>query len=137
MTNQQIARWLEETGFPIQQININRWNIGMSHISADYDVTITDSGSWFSYAADLAADVTGDNQIEFYRRLLQLNSRLNGTHIAIEDDRITLIRDEYTEDISKHGMYRSLSLFHETHEQIFNRIVELSEELDVFFLPPK
>lgn len=136
MSNQQLAVWLGETGLPIHQTDFNRWNIAMSHSSADYEVTISNSGSWVSYAADLAADITGDNKSEFYRRLLQLNGRLNGSHIAIEDDRITLVRDEYTEDVNRHNLFRSLSLFHETHEYVYNRIIDWSEELDVYFIPP-
>lgn len=135
MTN-NITRWLEETQMPIQKIGYNQWLLQMSHKYCDYTVLITNHGNWISYGADLIGDVKGSDMDKFYRYVLNLNNKINGVHIAFEDDRFILIRDDFSEDVnsgnSGYNLYRSLEVFHDGHEYVYGQMLNEASRLDVF-----
>lgn len=136
MSNQEITEWLKDSGLPLWLIKPNEWQLRMSHHYAEYTVTIVDHGDWLSYGADLIGDVSGPNCQEFYRRILQLNSKLNGTHIALENGRLVLIRDEFSEDINDYHLFRGLNLFHQSHEYVYRSILNEADMLDLHITDP-
>ena len=136
MFDDDIEEWLRKSDLPMRCIDHGRWSLSLSHQFVSYAVIITNSGGWLSYGADLASDIDGIRKDEFYRALLSLNGRLNGTHIAIEDDRIALIRDDYLDYVDENNFYRVLNHFHTVHEYVYGRILEIAEELEVYFYPP-
>lgn len=133
MNNEQIILWLNESCLPCEEVTLNRWTIQLSHKYCDYTVTIVDQGTWFSFAADLIGDVCGPRREEFYSYILELNGRLNGVHIALEESRFILVRDDYSEDITldKGNLYRSLNVFHQAHERVYGNILQMADSLDV------
>jgi hypothetical protein len=134
MTDNQITTWLKESRLPVDQVNSHQWQIQMRHQYCDYIVTIINQGNWFSFGADLIGDATGPNKHEFYKEVLELNGRLNGVHIALDNGRLALIRDDYAEDINKYSLYRSLNVFHEAHEYVFGELVKYATTLAVHLI---
>ena len=132
MGSEQITRWLHEGDLPCQEIRPNRWTIELSHQLCNYVVTITDHGNWFSFAADLMGDVADSQKEDFYNFVLELNGRLNGVHIALEGGRFILIHDDYSGDVDKYTLYRSLNIFHEAHEYVYGKMLEEADALGVF-----
>lgn len=133
MGNEQIILWLNESCLTCEEVAPNRWTIQLSHSYCDYTVTIVDHGTWFSFAADLIGDVYGSQREEFYNYILELNGRLNGVHIALEEGRFILVRDDYSEDIAfdKGNLYRSLNVFHQAHESVYGNILQTADSLGV------
>ncbi len=129
----QITFWLQDTQLPIQRSAVNRWYIDMSHRYCDYTICISRHGNWLSYGADLIGDVSGHDAREFYRRILAINNKLNGTHIALEGSRFILIRDDFLEDVDQYNLYRSLDVFHDAHEYVYNEILDEAKSLNVYF----
>jgi hypothetical protein len=131
--NNDINLWLDESQLPFQQVNINKWRMRMTHQHCDYVVTLTRHADWFSYGADLIGNIQGEKAENFYEYILSLNNKLNGAHIALENDRFVLIRDDYIEDINKYNLYRSLNTFHDVHEYTYKKILDAAEEYNVKF----
>lgn len=95
----------------------------MSHRHCNYTVLMTRHENWFSYGADLVGDIRGPDTEEFYRRVLSINNKINGAHIAFENTRLVLIRDDFFEDLDKYNLYRSLDVFHDVHEFVYKEIL--------------
>lgn len=133
MSKRQIIAWLSESELPHDVIDANRWMIQLGHEHCDYDVTITNRGDWFSFAADLTGDVKGRQRDKFYHHLFSLNGKLNGVHIALEEGRFILVRDEYSDNIisNKVNFFRSLATFHEAHQSIYLRMLNVADSLDI------
>jgi len=131
-----LTSWLEDTGLLVSQVRGNEWQLQMSHQYADYTVTIINHGNWISYGADLIGDVVGDERDEFYRSVLQLNARLNGTRIALEDGRLVLVREDFFEDINQYRLYRSLNLFHQAHEYVYSIVLDEADKRNLFIPDP-
>lgn len=136
MNNNDITEWLGDLALPFRQTSPNQWQIDMSHRNGDYTVTIVDHGNWVSYGSDLIGDVTGPNEAEFYRKALDLNARLNGVHVAHQDDRLVLIRDDLTEDMNDYNLYRSLNLFHQAHEYVYQNLLSEADKLNLYIPDP-
>ncbi|PZV12463.1 MAG: hypothetical protein DCF21_15540 [Leptolyngbya sp.] len=105
----------------------------MPSLTCHPSVTIIDRGNWFSFAADLIGDVYDSQREEFYSYILEFNGRLNGVHIALEDGRFILVRDDYSEDITlnKGNLYRSLNVFHQAHERVYGEILKMADSLNI------
>ena len=130
MGNGEVTLWLHESNLFFEEIGTNRWTLRLSHQHCDYVVTIVNHGHWFSFAADLIGDVADlQTREDFYNFVLELNSRLNGVHIALDEGRFILIRDDYSEDVNQDNLYRSLAIFHEAHEYVYGKMLEEADAL--------
>ncbi len=129
MTN--ITEWLDDGQLQFQSVGYNQWLIPMSHRYCNYTLMVTNQGNWLSFGADLIGDVRGLDDQEFYRRILALNNKVNGVHIALENGRFVLIRDEPVEDISQYNLYRSLEIFNFGHEYVYQEILNEADNLNV------
>lgn len=130
---QSITNWLIKNGLDVHELNQNHWRINLEHELATYSVTIKKSDMWLSYTAELMPDVQGQKVNEFYRLLLNLNSRLNGAYIATQQNRLILIRNEFSEDINEESLLRGLAVFHRTHEYIYEIILNKAHERELKF----
>jgi hypothetical protein len=133
MGNEQIIIWLSESDSICEEVGPNRWTIQLRHQYCEYVVTITAHGAWFSFAADLIGDLYDSQREGFYSYILEYNSRLNGVHIALDEGRFILVRDDYSEDIAfdQGNLYRSLNIFHKAHESVYGNILQMAESLGV------
>lgn len=134
LTNNMIEYWLRESGFYIEKTAPNRWQVKMHHNFCNYVVFITNKNGWFSYGADLMGIAIRNNVDIFYNHILKLNAKLNGAHISIDNNRLVLIRDDFSEDINKYSMYRNLKLFHETHQYVYQEMLKEAGRLCVQIL---
>jgi len=49
--------------------------------------------------------------------------------------RLALIRDEYSEDISKYNLFRSLNTFHDAHKFVYGQVLDEAENLNLTVYP--
>jgi len=126
-----ITNWLKRSELPLKIIRQGVWQIQMSHRYCDYTLTITSNGNWFSFGADLIGNAVGGRIELFYQKILELNSRLNGVHIAMDNKRIVLLKDDYNEDLSEYSLYRTLDIFHESHEYVYSELLKLAKQLNI------
>lgn len=128
---QSITSWLIKNGVDVRELNQNDWRINLEHELATYSVTIKRSGMWLSYTAELMPDVQGQKVDEFYKLLLNINSRLSAAYIATQQNRLILIRNEFSQDINEKSFFRGLAVFERTHEQIYEKILKKAYELNL------
>jgi hypothetical protein len=129
--------WLDETGFPVEQLSPKRWAVVMSHgYLHSYYVEIVDhQEEWISFAAVLLGEPRGYNSSELYQFALELNKELNAAQIAIHNNRFVLVSNYPAEDSEKFRFYRNLKYFHQTHEYVYGRLLDYAEELNVKLQP--
>ena len=128
-----ISKWLQKRSVPVKQISENHWLLPLEHDGAAYSLTIREIGDWFSYGAELMADVEGEKSDEFYRKILDLNRILNGAHIAKEGDKLILLHNDLTSHINEEELIKYLAIFHHSHEYVLKEILNEGAELGVKF----
>jgi hypothetical protein len=114
--NQWLQTMNSRTGLPVSRVDPNHWQLGIRNRVAEYTMDIKDQGEWVSYAAKLTLDAEGKDQGAFYRELLSLSGKLNGSHIGIQGDDVILTREEPKEDLNQLSFYRSIRLVDAAYE---------------------
>jgi hypothetical protein len=128
-----ISLWLQKWGLGFWQTDPGQWRIDLKHKHLSYTLTLSNQGQWFSFAAELMSNLSGNKLESFYEDVLKLNGRLNGVHVAMEGDSLILVRDDYSEDLSEDRLYRSLYNFHKSHEYVIKRLVDDAVHFDLSF----
>jgi hypothetical protein len=127
-SNDDVHQWLKtmngETGLPVSRVDHNHWQVGMSNPTGQYTMDIKDQGEWVSMATVLGRDVEGRKRAPFYRKLLELSGKLNGSHIGIQGDNVILTREEPKEDLNQLSFYRSMSLLDRGQEVATPEVLE-------------
>ena len=122
--NQWLQTMNSRTGLPVNRVDPNHWQLGIRNHVAEYTMDIKDQGEWVSYATKLTPDAEGREQGAFYRGLLSLSGKLNGSHIGIQGDDVILTREEPKEDLNQLSFYRSIRLVDAAHEAAYPEVLE-------------
>lgn len=131
----QITKWLTDEVEP-RIINDNHIIIDIANSQANYSLNLKIHGDWMSYAAELIPDVDGRRVYEMYEYLLKMNTRLNSAYIALEDDRLILVRNDMLDDIDENLLMRNIKLFNMTLEYVYELIIKKTKELKLIFKNP-
>ena len=132
-----VLDWSKKIGVVANLIQSDHWLLELEHKEAKYLASIKRDEGLFIYATKLMDDIQGKHAVEFYRRILTLNATLNFAYIAIENDQVVLIRNDFTEDINEHTFIRALAFFHRTHEYVYGYLLKEAQKLGVKFITAK
>src|SRR5258708_36048093 len=114
-----VGKWVQKIGSEptssvqrAQQVDPTHWELGMHNRIADYtmDIQLQEQSGWVTYGVTLTPDVEGKNRADFYGDLLDLNAKLNGSHIGREGDNLVLTREQREEELDPLSLGRSIRL---------------------------
>jgi hypothetical protein len=131
----QITKWLTDEVEP-RIINDNHLIIDIANSQANYSLNLKINEHWMSYAAELIPDVDGRRVYEMYEYLLKINARLNSAYIALENDRLILVRNDILDEIDQNSLMRNIKLFDLTHEYAYDLMMKKNKELQLVFKKP-
>jgi hypothetical protein len=133
LSDNDINRWLSTISsslkIPESQVSETHWQLGMKNSVGKYNIDIIDQGEWITYGVPLVADVEGKNRVTFYKTILDLNARLNGVHLGIEDNRLILVREEQKEGLNAYSLGRSIAIIDSAHQVVFPFILDEIKKL--------
>ncbi len=125
---EDVNRWLQTvnnvTGLPVRQVAPKHWQLGMRNRVSQYTMDIKDQGEWVSYGVPLTPDVEGRKQAPFYRGLLGLSGKLNGSHIGMEGDKVILTREDPKEGLDPLSFGRSIRMLDSAHEAAYPEVLK-------------
>ncbi|MEM8505359.1 MAG: hypothetical protein AAF716_19670 [Cyanobacteria bacterium P01_D01_bin.1] len=124
---------LSNIGLPVYEISKSHWIIEMSHRHVKYGAEIIENSQWISCSALLVGlDKMPENQ-KICRFILELNARLNAAYVALQEDKLMLVKVTSTEDFREYNLYRDLTSFHVTHEYVYEQLLNTAEEMNIQF----
>jgi hypothetical protein len=117
----------------VQRLHPNHWQLDMVNKAGQYPMSVINQRKHITYAAPLTAapltpDVEGKNEAAFLREVLRYSGKMNGPHIAIEDDTLILTKEDQKEGLGLLGISQSIRQVNETHQVAYPAIVEMEKK---------
>jgi hypothetical protein len=112
----------------VQRLHPNHWQLDMVNKAGQYPMDVINQREHITYAAPLTRDVKGKNEAAFLREVLCYSGKLNGPHIAIEDDTLILTKEDQKEGLGPLGISQSIRQVNETHQVVHPEIVKMEKK---------
>ncbi len=140
LNSTHIARWLATNDLAVNQVTQDYCQVPLSHLHAFYTLHIRLSTEWLHYGADIFtfAHPSSANEkllAQFYQSVLELNSKINGAQIAVENGKVVLIRNDISSDINERTLLRGIELFNRTHEYVYPTLLREAARLGIRLAP--
>lgn len=139
MESSQITRVLQENNHLYQEVAKGNFQVQLEHDHARYTLHITVDEGWLHYGAELIEFAPQTDDVlrsKMYEFSLELNRKINGAHIAANDNMIVLIRNDFLSDINDENLLRGIEYTHAIHEYVYPKLLYKAKDLNIRLVSP-